>query len=151
MVHLPALALKASLIFSLALPLLLLLFVVVPLDGEEHARAEHENLERNEDYRDPVHFLSISGHHVAIFSVRKRCFSCVIAGLGNDWTPFVAAREVDDLSLDFLSVDGLSLQSAVVEDRLVESASGCGHLDSLEKANQCSDDQVHLISQIQDF
>ena len=27
----------------------------MPLDGEEHARAKHENLERNEDYRDPFH------------------------------------------------------------------------------------------------
>lgn len=35
--------------------LLLLLFIVMPLDGEEHARAKHENLERNEDYRDPIH------------------------------------------------------------------------------------------------
>jgi hypothetical protein len=32
----------------------------MPLDGEEHARAEHENLERNKDYRDPIHLLSIS-------------------------------------------------------------------------------------------
>jgi hypothetical protein len=31
----------------------------MPLDGEERARAEHENLERNEDYRDPIHhFIS---------------------------------------------------------------------------------------------
>jgi len=31
--------------------------VVMPLDGEEHARAEDENLERNKDYRDPIdHF-----------------------------------------------------------------------------------------------
>jgi len=29
--------------------------IVMPLDGKEHARAEHENLERNEDYRDPIH------------------------------------------------------------------------------------------------
>ena len=37
--------------------LLLLALVVMPLDGEEHARAEDENLERNEDYRDPIdHF-----------------------------------------------------------------------------------------------
>ena len=35
--------------------LLLFLSVVVPLDGEEHARAEHEKLERNEDYGDPIH------------------------------------------------------------------------------------------------
>lgn len=27
----------------------------MPLDGEEHARAEHENLERKEDYRNPIH------------------------------------------------------------------------------------------------
>ncbi|MGI9575439.1 hypothetical protein ACRYJU_15265 [Alloalcanivorax xenomutans] len=33
----------------------LLPFVVVPLDGEEHARAEHDNLERKENYRDPIH------------------------------------------------------------------------------------------------
>ena len=31
--------------------------VVMPLDGEEHARAEYENLEHNEDYGDPIdHF-----------------------------------------------------------------------------------------------
>lgn len=34
---------------------LLLLFIVMPLDGKEHARAKHENLERKEDYRDPIH------------------------------------------------------------------------------------------------
>jgi hypothetical protein len=29
----------------------------MPFDGEEHAGAEHENLERYEDYRDPIdHF-----------------------------------------------------------------------------------------------
>jgi hypothetical protein len=27
----------------------------MPLDGEEHARAEHEKLERDEDYREPFH------------------------------------------------------------------------------------------------
>ena len=42
---------------------LLLVLVVVPLDGEKHARAEHENLEHNEDYRDPIHlFLAITGY-----------------------------------------------------------------------------------------
>ena len=35
---------------------LLLTLIVMPLDGEEHARAEHENLERNKDYGDPIHF-----------------------------------------------------------------------------------------------
>ena len=45
---------------SFFLFLLFLLFIVMPLDGEEHARAEHENLERKEDYRDPIHHLSIS-------------------------------------------------------------------------------------------
>ena len=35
----------------------LLALVVVPLDGKEHARAEHEDFERNEDYGDPIdHF-----------------------------------------------------------------------------------------------
>ena len=34
---------------------LLLSLVVMPLDSEKHARAEHENLERKEDYRDPIH------------------------------------------------------------------------------------------------
>jgi len=29
----------------------------MPLDGEEHARAEHENLERKEEYRDPIHHV----------------------------------------------------------------------------------------------
>jgi hypothetical protein len=27
----------------------------MPLDGEEHARAQHDKLERNEDYGDPIH------------------------------------------------------------------------------------------------
>jgi hypothetical protein len=35
--------------------LLLLPLIVMPLDGEEHGRAEHDHLERNEDYRDPIH------------------------------------------------------------------------------------------------
>ena len=38
----------------------LLALVVMPLDGEEHARAEYENLERNEDYGDPIDHLKIS-------------------------------------------------------------------------------------------
>ena len=33
----------------------LLPLVVMPLDGKEHAGAEHGNLEHNEDYRDPIH------------------------------------------------------------------------------------------------
>lgn len=41
----------------LALFFILLLFVVMPFDGEEHARAEHENLEGEEDDRDPFHGL----------------------------------------------------------------------------------------------
>ena len=36
------------------LPLLHLL-IEMPLDGKEHARAEHENLERHEDYWYPIH------------------------------------------------------------------------------------------------
>jgi hypothetical protein len=32
----------------------------MPLDGEEHANAEHEKLERNEDYRDPIHDIEYS-------------------------------------------------------------------------------------------
>ena len=32
----------------------------MPFDSEEHARAEHENLERNEAYRDLIHHLGIS-------------------------------------------------------------------------------------------
>jgi hypothetical protein len=35
--------------------LFLLSLIVVPLDGEEHAHAKHENLERNEDYGNPIH------------------------------------------------------------------------------------------------
>jgi hypothetical protein len=35
--------------------LFLLPLIVMPLDGEEHARAQHENLEQNEDYREPIH------------------------------------------------------------------------------------------------
>jgi hypothetical protein len=40
--------------------------VVVPLDGEEHARAEHEKLEHDEDDRNPIHdaehFLAVVGN-----------------------------------------------------------------------------------------
>ncbi|NKW09893.1 hypothetical protein HGG76_11150 [Ochrobactrum tritici] len=32
----------------------------MPLDGEEHGRAQHDNLERYEEYRNPFHFLNIS-------------------------------------------------------------------------------------------
>lgn len=32
----------------------------MPLDGKEHARAEHDGLEDNQDYRDPIHHLNIS-------------------------------------------------------------------------------------------
>ena len=39
--------------------ILLLRFVVMPFDGEEHACAEYEHLERNEDYGEPIrHFES---------------------------------------------------------------------------------------------
>ncbi|HUD93763.1 hypothetical protein [Sphingobium sp.] len=34
---------------------LLLPLIVMPLDSEEHACSEHEELERNEDYRNPIH------------------------------------------------------------------------------------------------
>ena len=34
---------------------LLLALILLPLDGEENSRAENENLERDEDYRDPFH------------------------------------------------------------------------------------------------
>lgn len=37
--------------------LFFLRLIVMPLDGEEHARAEHEDLERKEDDREPIpHF-----------------------------------------------------------------------------------------------
>jgi hypothetical protein len=49
-----ACAQRRALVPSLLFPL-----IVMPLDGEEHARAEHENLERGEDYGDPIHrFIS---------------------------------------------------------------------------------------------
>lgn len=32
----------------------------MPLDGEEHPGAEHEHLERDEDYWDPIHHFDIS-------------------------------------------------------------------------------------------
>jgi hypothetical protein len=35
--------------------LLFLLFVVMRLDGEEHDRAQHEQLERNKEYGNPIH------------------------------------------------------------------------------------------------
>ena len=35
--------------------LLFLLLVVMRLDGQEHGRAQHEQLECNEDYRNPIH------------------------------------------------------------------------------------------------
>ena len=53
-------------LFRQALPLAgfffrLLPLVVMPLDGEEHAGAEHEHLEGDEDYRDPIHLERLSG------------------------------------------------------------------------------------------
>jgi len=39
----------------------LLPLVVMPLDGEEHAGAEHGHLENNEDYRDPIHLGDFPG------------------------------------------------------------------------------------------
>jgi hypothetical protein len=47
----------------------LLPLIVMPLDGEEHARAEHENLEGKEDYREPIHhfeyFQNIAWHDLS--------------------------------------------------------------------------------------
>ena len=41
----------------------------MPLDGEEHARAEHEYLEGKEDYREPIHhfeyFQDIAWHDLS--------------------------------------------------------------------------------------
>jgi len=34
--------------------------IVMPLDCEEHARAKHENLECEEDYRKPIHHFEYS-------------------------------------------------------------------------------------------
>ena len=51
----PARALAGACGPLIPLLLLFLSLVVVPLDGEEHASAEHENLERDEDDRDPIH------------------------------------------------------------------------------------------------
>ncbi|WP_192888251.1 hypothetical protein [Achromobacter xylosoxidans] len=48
------------LLFLLRHLLLVLFFpIAMGLDGQEHARAQHEDLERTEDYRDPKihHFL----------------------------------------------------------------------------------------------
>ena len=43
--------------FSFGFVFLLLALIVMPLDGEEHAGAEDESLERDEDYRNPIdHF-----------------------------------------------------------------------------------------------
>ena len=39
---------------------LFLPLIVVPFDREEHACAQYENFERNEDYNEPVHLLNIS-------------------------------------------------------------------------------------------
>nr|WP_261634734.1 hypothetical protein [Cupriavidus gilardii] len=38
----------------------LLALIVMPLDGEEHARAEHENFKHDKDYREPIHHGSRS-------------------------------------------------------------------------------------------
>jgi len=37
--------------------LFLLSLIMMPFNGEEHARAQHENFERNEDYREPIHYF----------------------------------------------------------------------------------------------
>lgn len=44
--------------------------VVMPFDGKEHARAEDEHLERDEDYRDPIdHFLRNSALELLLSTV----------------------------------------------------------------------------------
>ncbi|WP_155984490.1 hypothetical protein [Roseomonas gilardii] len=54
------------------LVLFLLPFIVMPLDGEEHARAQHDNLECEEDYRKPIPHLNISRLlFVAIYREKK--------------------------------------------------------------------------------
>ena len=51
---------------------LLLALVVMPLDGEEHAGAEYENLEHNEDYRDPIdHFENFQPMALTLSTVRS--------------------------------------------------------------------------------
>jgi hypothetical protein len=52
--------------------LLLFIFIVVKLDGEEHGRAQHENLERDQEYRNPFHLLNIS-----ILLSMVRCISTI--------------------------------------------------------------------------
>lgn len=43
----------------------------MPLDREEHTRAQYENLERNKDYNKPIHNLHIS----ELFSVLRGYYS----------------------------------------------------------------------------
>ncbi|NLS19985.1 hypothetical protein HGP16_25950 [Rhizobium sp. P40RR-XXII] len=49
--------------------LFLLLLIVMPLDGEEHASAQHEKLERKEDYREPIphfdYFQATTRHYLS--------------------------------------------------------------------------------------
>ena len=45
---------KATRPSPLSVSLLLLLLIPMPLDGEEHAGAEHDDLEREEDDREPI-------------------------------------------------------------------------------------------------
>ena len=74
--HLAACAQHGALILTL-LPL-----VVMPLDGVEHPRAQHEKLEYNENYRDPVDHFAYSRLLLAnIYREElylKRCLSSYI-------------------------------------------------------------------------
>jgi hypothetical protein len=44
--------------------------IVMPLDGEEHARAQHDNLERKDDYGEQVYPIQI--HHFKYFQAVTR-------------------------------------------------------------------------------
>ncbi|MFJ1308932.1 hypothetical protein ACIK7D_11025 [Agrobacterium sp. P15N1-A] len=52
--------------------LFLLRLIVMPLDGEVHARTQHDNLERKKDYREEIYPIPI--HHWSISSLLSDAF-----------------------------------------------------------------------------
>ena len=53
--------------FVILLRFILLRLIVMPLDGEEHARSQHDNLEWKEDHREPViHFEHLQAMTLSI-------------------------------------------------------------------------------------
>ncbi|HXI15151.1 MAG TPA: hypothetical protein VNM48_02185, partial [Chloroflexota bacterium] len=67
-------------------------------DGEEHARAEHENLERNEDYRYPIHYFEnfqvITQHHLSCGALRQNAAAAHFFDPSSNPIPIVSVTAV---------------------------------------------------------